>query len=272
MKNNSTTKFIMIIAIIVVIVAITIVSLGVFKKLTFEKAKNPVATIEVADYGTIKVELYPDQAPNTVANFIALANRGFYNEKTFHRVISGFMIQGGDKNGDGTGTPSLGDLKGTNDTTEYTIKGEMIANGFTQNKIKMEEGVIAMARSDYSSIGKAEEGYNSAGSQFFIMHKDYSNINGLYAGFGKVIEGIDVVDKIANTEVTYKSSEITSNDEAPKDDDGNTISADMPINKPVITSITVDTFGVDYGEPETMEPFDYYSYVMQQYMSSYSEQ
>ena len=129
----------MIIAIIAVIAGIAVVSLGIVKKFTFKKAQNPVATIEVADYGTIKVELYPDQAPNTVTNFIALANRGFYNNKTFHRVISGFMIQGGDKKGDGTGSPTLGDLKGTDDTTEYSIKGEMIANGFTQNKIKMEE-------------------------------------------------------------------------------------------------------------------------------------
>ena len=260
----------MIIAIIAVIAGIAVVSLGIVKKFTFKKAQNPVATIEVADYGTIKVELYPDQAPNTVTNFIALANRGFYNNKTFHRVISGFMIQGGDKKGDGTGSPTLGDLKGTDDETEYSIKGEMLANGFTQNKIKMEEGVIAMARTDYSSIGKAEEGYNSAGSQFFIVHKDYTYLNGLYAGFGKVIEGMDVVDKIANVEVIYKSAEITSDSEAPKDEEGNTIPADTPRNKPVITSITVDTFGVNYGEPETMKPFDYYSYVMQQYMSSYS--
>ena len=270
--KSSTTKTIIIIAIIAVIVAIAVVSVGAVKKMTLKKAQNPVATIEVADYGTIKVELYPDQAPNTVTNFIALAKSGYYNGKTFHRVIPEFMIQGGDKNGDGTGSVTLGDLKGTEDTTEYTIKGEMIVNGFTKNKIKMEEGVIAMARADYSSIGKATEGYNSAGAQFFIMHKDNTNLNGMYAGFGKVIEGMDIVDKIANVQVTYRSSELQSGEEAPKDAEGNSLTADMPINKPVISSITVETFGVDYGEPETMEPFDYYSYAMQQYMSSYSGQ
>lgn len=180
------------------------------------------------------------------------------------------MIQGGDKNGDGTGSPTLDDLKGNGDTKTYSIKGEMIANNYTKNKIKMQRGVIAMARSDYSSISSslAEEGYNSAGSQFFIMHEDNTAINGLYAGFGKVIEGMDIVDKIANLEVTYKSSELGENEEAPKDENGKTLTADMPINKPVITSITVDTFGEEYGEPETQEPFNYYNYLMQYYSSS----
>ena len=271
MRKNSTTKIILIIAIIAVIAAIAVVSVGIVKKVTLKKAQNPVATIEIADYGTIKVELYPDQAPNTVTNFIALANHGYYNGKTFHRVIPEFMIQGGSKNGDGTGAVTLGDLKGNDDTTEYTIKGEMLENGYTNNKIKMEEGVIAMARQDFSNIGKKEEGYNSAGAQFFILHKDYQSLNGLYAGFGKVIEGMDVVDKIANVNVTYRSKDLKAGEEAPKDEEGNTLTADMPINKPVISSIAVETYGVNYGNPETMKPFDYYSYVMQQYAASQGE-
>ena len=205
MKKDLITKIIFIIAIILLIVGIGYVSYGIIQKLT-KKVQNPIATIEVQDYGTIKIELYPDQAPNTVTNFIALANRGFYNGLTFHRVIPGFMIQGGDKNGDGTGTPTLDDLKGNGDTSTYAIKGEMIANNYTANKIKLEKGVIAMARSDYSSINSSltEESYNSAGSQFFIMHEDNTSLNGMYAGFGKVIEGMDVVDKIANTKESYK--------------------------------------------------------------------
>lgn len=272
MKKELTIKIIMIIAIILVIAGIGFVSYGIYQKVT-KKIQNPVATIEVQDYGTIKIELYPDQAPNTVTNFIALANKGFYNGLTFHRVIPGFMIQGGDKNGDGTGTPTLNDLKGNGDTSTYAIKGEMIANNYTKNKIKMEKGVIAMARSDYSSISSSltEEGYNSAGSQFFIMHEDNQNLNGLYTGFGKVIEGMDVVDKIANVEVTYRSSDLDEGEDAPKDENGNELTADMPINKPIITSITVETYGVNYGEPETMEPFSYYNYLMQYYSSSLSE-
>ena len=156
MKKSLRTKIIMIIAIIAVIVAIAVVSVGVAKKMNLKKAQNPVATIEIANFGTIKVELYPEQAPNTVANFITLANHGYYNGKTFHRVIPDFMIQGGSKNGDGTGEVTLGDLKGTDDTTEYSIKGEMIENGYTKNKIKMERGVIAMARQDFSQYRKSK--------------------------------------------------------------------------------------------------------------------
>ena len=272
MKKELIFKIIMMIAILLVILAIGYVSYGIYQKLT-KKIENPIATIEVQDYGTIKVELYPSQAPNTVTNFIALANRGFYNGLTFHRVIPGFMIQGGDKNGDGTGTPTLDDLKGNGSTSTYAIKGEMIANNYTKNKIKMEKGVIAMARSDYSSISSSltEESYNSAGSQFFIMHEDNTSLSGLYTGFGKVIEGMDVVDKIANTEVTYRSSELGEDEETPTDADGNELTADMPINKPVITSISIETYGIDYGEPETVEPFNYYNYLMQYYSSSISE-
>ena len=262
----------MIIAILLVVIGIGYVSYGIYQKVT-KNIPNPVATIEVQDYGTIKVELYPDKAPNTVANFIALANKGFYNGLTFHRTIPGFMIQGGDKNGDGTGTPTLNDLKGNGDTSTYAIEGEMIANGYSKNTLKMEKGVIAMARSDYSSISPslAKEGYNSAGSQFFIMQEDNESLSGLYTGFGKVIEGMDIVDKIANVDVTYRSSELEEGKETPKDAEGNELTADMPINKPVITSITVETYGVNYGEPKTVEPFNYYNYLMQYYGSSLSE-
>lgn len=272
MKKELIIKIIMIIAIILVILGIGFVAYGIYQKLT-EKPQNPIATIEVQDYGIIKVELYPEYAPNTVKNFITLANRGFYNGLTFHRVIPGFMIQGGDKTGNGTGTPTLDDLKGNGDDKTYAIKGEMIANNYTNNKIKMEKGVIAMARSDYSGISSslAEEGYNSAGSQFFIMHADNTSLNGLYAGFGKVIEGMDVVDKIANVEVTYRSSELAQDEEAPKDENGTTLTADMPKNKPVITSISIETYGVNYGEPETIEPFNYYNYLMQYYGSSLNQ-
>lgn len=257
------------IAILIVIVLIGVVGVGIYKNFTME-VKNPIATMEVEGYGTVKIELYPDQAPNTVANFIKLANNGFYNNLTFHRTIPDFMIQGGDKNGDGTGAPSLKDLKGEDaEDKEYAIKGEFLANN-TENTLKHTKGVISMARSDYSSLGMTEQGYNSAGSQFFIMTADNSSLDGLYAAFGKVIEGYDVIENISNVEVTYRSSELGEGEEAPKDEQGNELSSDMPKNKPVIKSLTVETFGVDYGDPETTEPFDYQSYINQMYGGSSS--
>ena len=137
----------------------------------------PLAVIEVKNFGTIYVELYPDVAPNTVNNFISLANSGFYNGVTFHRVIKNFMIQGGDPKGTGTGGPG------------YTIKGEFTANGF-KNDLKHTRGVISMAR--------ASGNMDSAGSQFFIMHVDYPSLNNQYASFGKVVSGMNVVDAIAS--------------------------------------------------------------------------
>jgi len=259
MKKDLTTKIIMIIAIILVLIAIAYVSFGMYRKVT-EEVKNPIVTMEIEDYGTIKIELYPDMAPNTVANFVRLIQRGFYNGLTFHRTIPEFMIQGGDKNGDGTGTPTLGDIIDNGGTKTYSIEGEMIKNGYTNNTLKMERGVIAMARSDYTSISSslASESYNSAGSQFFIMHADYPNLNALYTCFGKVIEGIDIVDAIANVEVVTRDSDAEEG-------------VDKPVNPPVIKSVTVETFGVDYETPKTVEPFNYYNYLMQYYGSSLAE-
>lgn len=273
MKN----KIIMIatvIAIILVLGAIAYVANTIIKKTNY-KTENPIATIEVEEFGTIKVELYPQYAPNTVANFIALANNGFYNGLTFHRTIPDFMIQGGDVNGDGTGSTKLSNIGVEETKTEsenatddgvvtesengsYNIKGEFILNGFSQNTLKHKKGVISMARSDYSSQGSTsitKKGYDSASSQFFIMTKDNSSLDGLYAAFGEVKEGMDVVEKIANVEVQTRDENNTDEN----------LTLDRPVTPPVIKTITIDTKGVDYGKPETIEPFDYYSYMMQQY-------
>ena len=252
-------KILLVIIIIASIVGIGFLGYGYFQKLT-RKVENPVATIEIENFGTIKVELYPDVAPNTVKNFITLANRGFYDGKVFHRTIPNFMIQGGSKNGDGTGNPTLSDIKdGGSETETYAIKGEFIANDYEKNTLKFKKGVIAMARADYSDISSSltKNGYNSAGSQFFIMTEDNDNLNGLYAGFGQVIEGLDIVEQIANVEVVTRDSSAEEG-------------VDMPVNPPVITSIRVETYGVDYGEPETVEPFNYYNWLMKQYSSSSS--
>ena len=280
MKKGLGSKVLFIIAIVLVVALIIGSGIQVIRSFT-QKRENPVATIEVENMGTIKVELYPDKAPNTVTNFIALAQNGAYNGTTFHRVIKDFMIQGGDKNGDGSGNPVLSDIEkelteeqkeaGMTLNSEYTIKGEMIANGFA-NDVKLERGVIAMGRlNNYGSYMSylAEKEYDSAGAQFFIVQKDQTSLDGLYAAFGKVIEGMDVVDKIAELEVTYKSADLQEGEEAPKDENGNALKADMPKDKPVIKSITVDTKGVDYGTPEVMAPFDYYSYLMDYYSRMY---
>ncbi len=169
--------------------------------------KNPVATLTMADGNVMQIELYPNIAPNTVNNFISLANNGFYNGLIFHRVIRGFMIQGGCPKGNGTGGPG------------YSIKGEFSANGF-ENNLKHERGVISMARAMHP---------NSAGSQFFIMHADAPHLDGQYAGFGKVISGEEVIDKIADEYTDYN---------------------DRPYEDQVIKSICVETFGEFYAQPE----------------------
>ncbi len=245
-----------IIAIILVLGLIAYVTNTIIKKQNFY-VQNPLATIEVENFGTIKVELYPNYAPETVANFIALANNGFYDGLTFHRTIPDFMIQGGDPNGDGTGNATLKDL-GQDSDEEYTITGEFIANGNNDNTLKHERGVISMARSDYSSYSAslATEGYNSASCQFFITTEDSTDsLDGLYAAFGKVTEGMDVVDAISNVEVETRETQTDSNSE---------LTQDRPVNPPVITSIRVETYGINYGMPETREPFDINSWYMSQ--------
>ena len=169
----------------------------------------PVATIVVKDYGTIKVELYPEKAPITVSNFISLADNKFYDGLTFHRVIENFIIQGGCPEGTGIGGPG------------YSIKGEFSYNGFDGNDIAHERGVISMARGSYSM--------DSAGSQFFIMHKTSPHLDGQYAAFGRVIEGMDVVDAVAAVQTDL---------------------ADKPIKSVVIESVSVETFGLDIPDLE----------------------
>ena len=169
-------------------------------------ATNPIVTIKLLDEKVIKAELYPEIAPNTVNNFISLVKSGFYNGICFHRVINGFMIQGGDPTGVGSGGPG------------YSIKGEFTSNGF-KNSLKHSRGVLSMARTMAP---------NSAGSQFFIMHQDSPHLDGQYASFGKVIEGIEVVDFIADVQTDWY---------------------DKPIEEVIMKEVTVETFGVEYPNP-----------------------
>ena len=256
-KKKETKKIIFLSIVILILLAIiSTLCVGYYRKATYD-IKNPIATIEIKDFGTIKVELYPEYAENTVNNFIALANNGFYDGLTFHRIIKDFMIQGGDPKGDGTGTPTLRSIdtsieKDSAEDIEYNIKGEFIVNGYETNTLKLAKGVIAMARNDYSSYASfssslVEEGYNTAGSQFFIMTTDDNmSLTGYYAGFGKVKEGFDVLEKFANVKVKKASEDDTEES--------------TPEKAPVITSIRVETFGETYEKPETHEPFDINSY------------
>ena len=247
------TNIIWIVAIIALVAIIGVLVYGYIRNLT-QEVKNPIVTMEVADYGTIKIELYPEVAPNTVKHFVSKIQEGYYDGLTFHRTIPDFMIQGGDKAGDGSG-----------DGVDYCIPGEFIANGFKDNKLKHTRGVISMARASYSGTGLTSKSYDSASTQFFIMTKDTSSLDGYYASFGKVIEGMDVVDKIANTEVVYRESDLGADEEAPKNEDGTTIASDRPVNPPVITKMTVETYGVDYSGYTTLEPFDYMNWLYSYY-------
>lgn len=179
--------------------------------------KNPIVTIEMEDGGIIKAELYPEIAPNTVNNFISLINKGYYDGVIFHRVIPGFMIQGGDPQGTGRGGPG------------YKIKGEFTNNGFTNN-LKHTRGVLSMARQGNSYNPKSA--YDTAGSQFFIMVADAPHLDKDYASFGKVIEGMDVVDRIVSV---------------------NRNASDKPLKDQRMKKVTVETFGVSYPEPETIK-------------------
>ena len=172
-------------------------------------AQNPIVTITMENGSVMKAELYPEIAPNTVNNFISLINKGFYDGVIFHRVIAGFMIQGGDPDGTGMGGPG------------YSIKGEFSNNGF-KNDLKHTKGILSMARTMIP---------DSAGSQFFIMHETSPHLDGEYAAFGKLIEGEDVLEAIATTDVDWN---------------------DRPLTPQVMKTVTVDTFGVNYPEPETV--------------------
>ena len=265
MKKAS--NIITIIALLLILVLIGGVSYGYYKKATME-VKNPIVTMEVQDFGTIKLELYPEMAPQTVSNFIALAQHGFYDGLKFHRIVDGFMIQGGDANGDGSGSPKLSDLGidvSESDDRNYSIKGEFLSNKYTKNTLKHKEGVISMARADYTSYSSSltTESYNSAGSQFFIMTADNESLDGNYAPFGKVIEGMDIVHKIEKVEVkeTETSSSNNSSSEAKTEEKEKS----TPVNDVIISKVTVETYGVDYGKPDTLETWDYYDWVYKTY-------
>lgn len=183
-----------------------------------KRTKNPIVTMEISDYGTIKIELYPKYAPNTVANFVNLVESGFYNDNTFHRLVPGFVLQGGDPDGDGTGGPG------------YTIKGEFSENGYGKNTLKHDKGVVSMARTNMP---------DSAGSQFFIVLDDtktiHASLDNKYAAFGKVIEGMDIIENIEKNATV-------------KDNQSGKLKKNITIK-----NATVDTFGKEYSVKKIQE-------------------
>ena len=193
----------------VLIVGLLLFSCGSGVALAAEPAPNPLVTMDLGELGTMEIELFPAIAPNTVANFISLVQQGYYDGVIFHRVIPGFMIQGGDPTGTGSGGPG------------YSIRGEFSQNGF-ENDLKHIRGVISMARTSIP---------DSAGSQFFLMVEKAPHLDGAYAAFGQVVKGIEVADKIVNAERNR---------------------ADRPLQDQKIVKVTVETFGVEYPEPEKL--------------------
>lgn len=183
-----------------------------------KRTENPIVTMKISDYGTIKIELYPKYAPNTVANFVNLVESGFYNDNTFHRLVPGFVLQGGDPDGDGTGGPG------------YTIKGEFSENGYGKNTLKHDKGVVSMARTNMP---------NSAGSQFFIVLDDtktiHASLDNKYAAFGKVIEGMDIIENIEKNATV-------------KDNQTGKLKKNITIK-----NATVDTFGKEYSVKKIQE-------------------
>mgnify|MGYP000373999613 FL=1 len=277
-------KILLILIVLVLICAIGWVSVNFVLSKT-DKKSNPVVTMEVEGYGTIKIELYPDMAPNTVKNFVKLAQRGFYNEKTFTDIEDG-LIRGGlteTENSDGTTklegpkTSNLHDLADGEKDTEYSIKGEFIENGFNTNTLSHQRGTISMYRKTYNDYQQEmamvqmmgyssyvdtllNELYDSQSGGFFITTEDKTSLDGTYAAFGRVTEGMDVVEKISKVELQKSTG-----------DDGTESTTTKPVTAPVIKNVTVETYGVDYGDPEVRDLFDFdaiFSVFMQNYMKS----
>ena len=287
MKNFK--KIVLCIIVLAIIAAIVLVVVN-FTMSKVSKKPNPVVTMEIEGYGTVKIELYPDKAPNTVKNFIKLAQRGFYNGKGFTDIEDGF-IEGGfneDPNAEADETNLTPAAKLSNlfdgieegNDKDYAIKGEFIENGFNDNTLSHERGVVSMFRKSYTQyqreiamlqmMGYKDEinslinqMYDSQSSAFFILTKDNTGYNGTYTAFGRVIEGMDIVDKMAAIEVKTTTDEET----------GETTKTGKPVNVPVIKNVTVETYGVDYGDPETMEMVEFdeiFNSVMQMFMQSSS--
>ncbi len=267
----------------IIILVILVALVGVYAYSTFDRNVNgnvhPVVSIELGDYGSVKFELYPEYAPNTVTNFIKLAESGYYNNKVMYGKDSICLYLGRDENGEVV-NPTTEDIEyAAVAPYNYSIDGEFIANGFSKNTLRHEKGVLSLIRNNYpSELSLTEESYNSGNAQVGIMMSDDSvNLNGVYAAFGRVVEGMDVLEKIYNeaetkVEETEETDEIaaetvdTATEETVEvEEDDSEIKTF--VNYPTITEVRVDTHGINFGMPEIHEMFDYETYI-NQYLSS----
>jgi len=257
-------KFIAIIVILIALVAVTGVLIYNGVSAMTSKTVNPVATFEIKDYGNVKIELYPEYAPNTVSNIITLIESGYYNDKVIYGKDELCLYMAKDNSEESKGpTISLIDSSieaGSENDYEYEIDGEFVSNGFEQNTLRYEKGIVSLNRSDYSSYGLVEEGYNSGSAKFSVMMTEASELNGLYCGFGRVIEGLEILEKI------YNETEIK------QDEEEQTQEATMKefATMPVITNASVEKNGVDFGKPEVHEKFDIQAYINELYSQYYS--
>lgn len=264
MKNK--LKKVLLIILIIVLIAICGVLLVQYIRSLTEKVKNPILTLEIENYGNVKIELYPEYAPNTVKNIIKLAENGYYDGKVLYGTdeISVYVGRNSEGKIDYPTLSTLDESVSEEDDYEYEIKGEFVANGFEANTLRHEKGTVSMIRADYTQIFGStllEQSYNSGSSQFTILTQDSRNLNGMYAAFGKVIEGMDIIEKIYNLE-----KEVIENESEETQDSS---SIEKFATMPTITKATVDTFGINYGYPEVNEAFDYDAY-LQQILSQYN--
>lgn len=278
-------KILLILIVVILILAIVFVTAN-FAMSKINKKANPVVTMEIDGYGTVKIELYPNMAPNTVKNFIRLAQRGYYDGKTITDIEEGLIRGGlvtttdestGEATTSGAKLSNIKDLAENETDQEYSIAGEFIENGYNDNTLSHTRGVISMYRSSYAQyqqefamvqmMGYSEyanelytELYNSQSSGFMILTEDNSSLDGTYAAFGRVVDGMDVIDAISKIELQKTT-----------DDSGNEQTTTKPVTEPVITKVSVETYGVDYGIPEVKNAFDFdaiFNMFMSSYMSS----
>lgn len=251
MNKEQTKMVLVIVALLIVLLLIGYVGYGYFRNLTFD-FENPIVTMEIEDYGTIKIELYPDMAPETVKNFIRLINEGYYDGLDFHRIEQELLIQGGDT--------SVEDVE----SYEYAVRGEFSANNFQHNTLRFERGIVGLARQDFSGFASidpdvVEHGYNTGYAQFFIVGDSAPFFDGLYTAFGRVIEGMEIIDELLVLETEIEIDEET----------GEEIQTSTPINRPIITSMTVETFGVEYRMPILVRMFDINAFLMEHFQLTF---
>ena len=268
MKKNIFT----IIVLVIVIALLGYVGYGYVKTLT-SKVQNPKVTMEIEGYGTVEMELYPDQAPNTVKNFIYLIQKGYYNGKVFSGVDTN-CVYAGKTTADEIENAKMSLIDdsieaGSEADKDYSIEGEFVANGYEGNTLKHEKGVLSMCRVDYSQYSSSlvKQSFNSANAQFCIITEGERGLNGLYAAFGRVTKGMDIIEIISKLDTKKTTTENEDGTITEVEDVQGTMKSFEKM--PVITSMTVDTFGVDYGKPVVSEAFDYYTYMYNQYTQAY---